>query len=142
MTPSHAAIGECGHLSVAAVCPPKSDPCARIMRALGLRQGPIPRVDDDSLSAYAEFLSTHLEMPFTAWYPAATSAKQRSENRLTVIELLDPRAHLGDPFDGLFVKTRKGKYEVNLPLGELYVPHGSTNFGLIEDYWHWFWNWR
>ena len=39
-------------------------------------------------------------------------------------------------------KTRKGKYEINLPLIELDVPDDSPNFRFIEDYWYWFWNWR
>ena len=47
-----------------------------------------------------------------------------------------------DEFDGIFCKTRKGKYEVNLPLTELNVPDDSPNFQFIEDYWYWFWNWR
>ena len=58
------------------------------------------------------------------------------------MELLDPTQYLGDEFDGIFCKTRKGKFEVNLPLIELHVPEGSPNFQLIEDYWYWFWNWR
>jgi hypothetical protein len=39
-------------------------------------------------------------------------------------------------------KTRKGDFEVNLPLVELEVPQKSPNFQLTEDYWYWFWNWR
>ena len=33
--------------------------------------------------------------------------------------LLDPAKHLGDGLDGIFCKTRKGTYEINLPLIEL-----------------------
>jgi hypothetical protein len=47
-----------------------------------------------------------------------------------------------DEFDGILCKTRKGKYEINLPLNELEIPQDSPNFQLIEDYWFWFWNWR
>jgi hypothetical protein len=57
-----------------------------------------------------------------------------------VLELLDPAKHLGDGFDGIFSKTRKGKYEINLPLIELEVPDDGPNCEFIEDYW--FWNWR
>ena len=59
-----------------------------------------------------------------------------------VLELLNPKKHLGDEFDGIFCKTRKGKYEVNLPLTELQIPLDSPNSQLIEDYGYWFWNWR
>ncbi len=47
-----------------------------------------------------------------------------------------------DPFDGIFCKTSKGKYEINLPLIELKVPDDNPNFQFIEDYGYWFWNWR
>ena len=57
-------------------------------------------------------------------------------------ELLDPAKCVCDEFDGIFCKTRKGRFEVNLPLIELEVPEDDPNFQLIEDYWYWFWNWR
>lgn len=25
---------------------------------------------------------------------------------------------------------------------DLYLPEDSFSFHLIDDYWHWFWNWR
>ena len=59
-----------------------------------------------------------------------------------VKELLDPEKHLGDGFDGIFAKTSKGKYKINLPLIELEVPDDTPNCQFIEDYWFWFWNWR
>jgi len=58
------------------------------------------------------------------------------------LQLLDPVKHLGDPLDGIFCKTGKGRYEVNLPLIDLYLPEESQDFQLIEDYWYWCWNWR
>ena len=45
-----------------------------------------------------------------------------------------------DEFDGIFCKTIKGKYEINLPLTELDVPADSPNFQFIKDYR--LWNWR
>jgi hypothetical protein len=114
----------------------------RIMKALGLTGGFLPRVDEDSLSRYYEFLSANLSFPFAAYYPHPTNAREQSEFRCYVLELLDPTIHLGDEFDGIFCKTRKGKYELNLPLIELELPQGSPNCELIEDFWYWFWNWR
>ena len=67
--------------------------------------------------------------------------QEESAFRCVVLELLDPAKHLGDEFDGIFCKTRKGKYDINLPLIELELPDDSRNFQLIEDYWFWFWNW-
>ena len=78
----------------------------------------------------------------TAYYPQPTSAWEKIQFRCTVLELLDPTRYLGDELDGIFCQTRKGNFEVNLPLIELHVPEDSPNFQLIEDYWYWFWNWR
>jgi hypothetical protein len=102
----------------------------------------IPRVDDESLSRYYKHLQAHLGFPFSAHYPKPTTSREDEEFRCTVLELLDPAKFLGDGFDGIFCKTRKGRYDLNLPLIELYLPENSFRFQLIEDYWFWFWNWR
>ncbi len=59
-----------------------------------------------------------------------------------MVELLDPAKDICDEFDGIFCKTGKGKCEINLPLIELESPDDNPNFQFIEDYGHWFWNWR
>jgi hypothetical protein len=102
----------------------------------------IPRVEEHSLSRYYKYLTEHLCLPFIAHYPKPTNSEETEEFRCTVLELLDPAKHLGDGFDGIFCKTRKGKYEINLPLIELEIPDDIPNFQFIEDYWFWFWNWR
>jgi hypothetical protein len=114
----------------------------RIMAALGIISGGLPKVSEEALAKYHSYLSKKLVLPFTAYYPLPTSAQEHSEFRCAVDELLDPTEHLGDEFDGIFCKTCKGKFEVNLPLIELHVPEGSPNYQLVEDYWYWFWNWR
>jgi hypothetical protein len=83
-----------------------------------------------------------LLFPFTATYPEPKTLLEEVEHRCTVVELLDPAKGICDEFDGIFCKTRKGKYGVNLPLTELRVPDDNPNFQFIEDYWYWFWNWR
>ena len=94
-----------------------------------------------STGTISTFRSTR-EFPFLAHYPKPATSQEGNEFRCTVLELLDPAKHLGDGFDGIFCKTRRGKYEINLPLIELEVPEDSPDFQLIEDYWYWFWNWR
>ena len=94
------------------------------------------------MARYHAYLSANLSLPFTAYYPQPMNAQEKTQFRCTVLELLDPTQYLGDEFDGIFCKTRKGNFEVNLPLIELHVPHDSPDFQLIEDYWYWFWNWR
>ena len=113
----------------------------RILEALG-PVSDIPRVDEQPLSRYYKYLSEHLCLPFAAHFPKPATSQEEEEFRCTVLELLDPAKYLGDGFDGIFCKTRKGKYEVHLPLIELEVPDDSPNFQFIEDYWYWFWNWR
>jgi hypothetical protein len=114
----------------------------RIMAALGLTGGPLPRVDDETLSRYYKYLSATLPLPFTAYYPEPKDVREGVAFRCTVLELLDPAVYLGDGFDGIFCKTRKGRYEINLPLIELEVPQDSLSFQLVDDFWYWFWNWR
>lgn len=129
-------------LQVAAVPSPGVDQTERIRAALGLATGDLPRVGQDTLARYYAYLSMNMSLPFTAYYPQPTCVQENSQFRCTVLELLDPTQHLGDEFDGICCKTRKGKFEVNLPLIELHVPHGNPQFQLIEDYLYWFWNWR
>jgi len=114
----------------------------RIMAALGVSSDRLPTVNEETLSQYYQYLSAKLSLPFSASYPEPMNRQEQSQFRCTVLELLDPAKYLGDEFDGIFCKTRKGKYEINLPLIELNLPQDGPNFQLIEDYWYWFWNWR
>ena len=102
----------------------------------------MPSVNEETLSRYHKYLTARLSLPFRAHYPAPRTSLEEVEYRCTVLELLDPVSDICDEFDGIFCKTRKGKYEINVPLIELEVPKNSPNFQLIEDYWFWFWNWR
>ena len=112
------------------------------MTALGLSQNRLPLVDDDTLSRYYRYLSENLSFPFTAHYPKPTNLREEILYECTVVALLDPSKYVSDDFDGIFCKTEKTGFEVNLPLVELEVRQDSSNFQLIEDYWYWFWNWR
>ncbi len=100
------------------------------------------KFDGDTLARYYAYLATHLPLPFTAYYPRPVSEEEKSEFCCSVVELLDPDECLGDEFDGIFCRIRKGRFETNLPLIELHVPPGSLQFQMIEDHWYWFWNWR
>jgi hypothetical protein len=126
--------------------PPVPSPSAtqteRITTALGPTTDGLPRVDEDTLARYHKYLSANLSLPFTAYYPQPMNPQEKTQFRCTVLELLDPTKHLGDEFDGIFCKTGKGRFEVNLPLIELHIPQDSPGFQLVDDYWYWFWNWR
>ena len=114
----------------------------RIIEALGPFGERSPSVDEETLSRYYNYLSARLSFPFTAHYPEPTSSLEEVQYRCIGLELLDPTKDIYDDFDGIFCKTRKGRFEVNLPLIELKIPEDSPNFQFIEDYWFWFWNWR
>ena len=129
-------------LEVVAESPPEHCQRDRIIEALGPLDGHLPSVGEETLSRYYKYLTARLSFPFAAHYPEPRSSLEEVEHRCTVLELLDPSKYICDEFDGIFCKTRKGKYEINLPLIELEIPQDSPNFQFIEDYWYWFWNWR
>lgn len=114
----------------------------RILAALGTTARRLPRVDERMLRHYYQHLAENLSLPFEAHYPVVENPWEEVLHRCTVVELLDPDKHAGDEFSGLFCKTRKGGFEVNLPLAELEISQDDPNFQRIEDYWYWFWNWR
>jgi hypothetical protein len=142
MSISTIAETNCNSLPLPAVSSPNLDQTGRILAILGVATGGPPRVDDETLARYYAYLSANMSLRFTAYYPQPMNAQEKTQFCCSVLELLDPTQHLGDEFDGIFCKTRKGKYEINLPLNELEIPQDSPNFQLIEDYWYWFWNWR
>ena len=114
----------------------------RIIEALGPMRQHLPIVDEETLSRYFRYLTVTLSFPFTAHYPAPKNSLEEQQDRCLVLALLDPINDICDEFDGIFCKTRKENFEVNLPLIELEIPQDNPNFELIEDYWFWFWNWR
>ena len=114
----------------------------RIRVALGLKRDRLPGVNEETLSQYYKYLAANLSFPFAAYYPEPKNSQEAEEFHCEVVEVIDPAQYLGDEFDGIFSKVRKGAYEVNLPLLDLYLPEDDPNFQLIEDYWFWFWNWR
>ena len=118
-----------------------SDQEQRIKAALGC-VGQIPRVDEKSHSRYYRYLSENLAFPLAAQFPEPVTPQEEMEFRCTVVRLLDPAKNLGDLFYGIFCSTRQGDNEVMLPLIDLCLPAGSRDAQLVEDYWHWFWNWR
>ncbi len=126
------------------VTEPRSEPDQRnrILEALWPSGEHLHSVDEETLSRYYKYLTVRLSFPFAATYPEAKTSLEESQHHCTVMELLDPANDICDEFDGILCKTRKGKYEVTLPLIELEISQVSSNFQLVEDYWFWFWNWR
>jgi hypothetical protein len=122
--------------------PRGDDQKERILATLGPTDDRLPVVDDDTLHEYYEYLSANLSLPFTAHYPKPMNPREEVLHECTVLGLFDPSKCVNNEIDGIFCRTQKAEFEVNLPLVELDVPKGSFNFQMIEDYWDWFWNWR
>jgi hypothetical protein len=121
---------------------PERERKKRILAALGQADSQDLRVGPQSLARYYDYLAAHLELPFAVCYPPPSTPAEALRDRCQVVELLDPRTALGDEFDGIFCRTRKGRFQVNLPLVELTVLPPSKNVELLRDYEYWFWHWR
>jgi len=115
---------------------------ARILAVLGLTSSRLPQVDDGHLFRYYEYLAASLTFPFEARCPEPTTSLEEVAHSCTVLDLLDPTKYSSDEFSEILCKTRKGHFEVNMPLVELEVSQDSPNFQAIEDYWYWLWNFR
>ena len=61
----------------------------RIIEALG-SESHIPRVHEESLFRYYEYLAEHLRLPFIAHFPKPMNSEEECEFRCTVLKLLDP----------------------------------------------------
>ena len=120
---------------------PELDQKNRIIEALG-SVSHIPAVHEEPLFRYYKYLMERLCFQFIAHFPKPMNSEEEDDFCCTALMLLDPAKHLGDGFDGILCKTRKGAYEIILPLIDLYLPEDSFRFQLIDDYWFWFWNWR
>jgi hypothetical protein len=142
MTPATSLETAWRGLEVVTTAAPAGGREKRILAALGAAHDRWPFMDDETLASYYRYLSENLSFPFTAYYPEPTNPREKALYECAVLGLLDPRRLAGDEIDGVFCKTQKAECEVNLPLVELEVPQDSPNSQLIEDYRHWFWNWR
>ena len=129
-------------LQLAAVCSPTADQTERILAAFGPSADGMPKVDQARWPDTMRTCRRTCRCRFRPTTRSRGTPQEKVEFRCRVVELLDPTQHMGDEFDGIFCRIRKGNFEVNLPLVELFVPDESPNFQLIEDYSFWFWNWR
>jgi hypothetical protein len=140
---SHAILGDPLSETCVVVPPqPSRDRRKRILAALGLSSKQGLRVSEKSLACYYDYLAARLELPFAAYYPPPSDPAHAVDERCEVIELLDPRTDICDEIDGLYCRTRKGRFPVNLPLVELTVLAPPKNLELLADYEYWFWHWR
>ena len=114
----------------------------RIRAALGLANGPLPRVQSKWLHRYHEYLAANLLLPFDAEYAEDIAGYRQLVSPITVVALLHPDDHDRHEDFGLLCRAHRGSQSIELPLAEVELTKDSPNGQFIEDYWYWFWNWR
>jgi hypothetical protein len=111
----------------------------RIRMVFGLTSNDLlPDVNDESLEAYHEYLSSNLVFPFTAEYRAEYGRLEQAK----VIGLGDPDDDpMIDDEYGILCEARLEGQIGSVPLGELDNAKGKPNRQLVDDYCYWFHNW-
>ena len=112
----------------------------RIRMVFGLTSNdPLPDVDDETLKAYREHLSTNLVFPFTAEH----RAEYGHAKGVKVTSLRDSDDDpMIDEMYGILCEAQTEVQILTLPLSELEDAQGKPNRQLIQDYCYWFWNWQ
>ena len=114
----------------------------RIRAVLGVSDGPLPEVRNETLQRYYAYLTTHLSLPFQVRHPEPIGLHEEIVRTVRVVGILDPSKVLDGESLGIVCKARQGKRRIELSLADLEVEEDDPNHQLIEDYWYWFWNWR
>jgi hypothetical protein len=97
---------------------------------------PLPEVDDETLTAYRDYLAKNLTFPFHAEH----GAEYGQPERVKVIGLGDTSEEpMIDETYGLLCEARIEGQVVTVPLGEL--EDAKPNRRLIDDYCYWLHNW-
>jgi uncharacterized protein YodC (DUF2158 family) len=109
----------------------------RIRMVFGLTSNdPLPEVDDETLTAYRDYLAKNLTFPFHAEH----GAEYGQPERVKVIGLGDTSEEpMIDETYGLLCEARIEGQVVTVPLGEL--EDAKPNRRLIDDYCYWLHNW-
>jgi hypothetical protein len=115
----------------------------RIRMVFALPDGaPLPPVEDSTLTAYFDYLSANLTLPFEAIYCPTSGDVRQLIHYVQIFELADPRQLRKHNLYGLLCKAQNAKETLDLPLAELGVREENPNCQLIDDYAYWFHNWR
>jgi hypothetical protein len=114
----------------------------RILAALGLASGPLPKVQKEWLIRYHDHLVAKLFFPFEAEYAEDISGHRQIVSTVDVLALIHPDSHPLDAEHGLLCRVRRGSEEIDVPLVDVEIQGNTSNSCFIEDYWYWIWNWR
>jgi hypothetical protein len=112
----------------------------RIRAILGLRKGAsLPNVNAESMLLYYRHLLDRMTFPCEATYSSDAAG---TASPVIVTGLVDPETIPFDNRVGLCC-TAYCEDEVDVvPLVDIEIGEGCSNFHLAEDYWFWVWNWR
>jgi hypothetical protein len=112
---------------------------SRIRRVFELTEdAPIPRVGQDSLLKYREFLEAALSFPFQALYAETRAPVRRLFRCVDVLGLAEMASRRAST---LMARVQNAHGEIEIPLAELGVRDDDPNHQLIDDFAYWFWNW-
>ena len=115
----------------------------RVVRILGLRDDKrLPKVSDETLGVYHNYLSKNLTFPFEGEYSCETGPLENARYDINVIGILDINECSDLTFYGLFCRGKQGRRKIVVPLAEVEVKQEGRNKQLIKDYRSWFWNYR
>jgi hypothetical protein len=118
--------------------PPENED-SRIRRVFELTEdAPIPRVSQDSLLKYREYLEGALAFPFQALYAETTAPVRRLFRCVDVLGLSQTTSRRAST---LMARVQNSHGELEIPLAELGIRDDDPNHQLIDDFAYWFWNW-
>lgn len=101
----------------------------------------LPAVGTESLWKYHRYLLTRLAFPFQA-----SNCEEVEplvfDRAITVAGLINPDEIAAEKSTGILCKAWLAGHEIRPPLALLKPEDNGVNSRLIDDYWHWFWNFR
>ena len=114
----------------------------RLRTVFGLTAGQrLPHVAKESLRKYHRYLAARLVFPFQA-SECDEVEPLVFDNAIQVAALVDLREVELDASRGILCKASAHGRAIRPGLAALQSGDHSVNRRLIEDYWHWFWNFR
>jgi hypothetical protein len=101
---------------------------------------PLPKVDEETLQTYYDFLAFNLSFPFPAEHTPESGQLFRHSRIVKVVGLGDPDEPMVDERYGVLCVVRHRRQVLVVPLAELEVEKGKPHRQLVGDYAHWFRN--
>jgi hypothetical protein len=112
----------------------------RIRAALGVSAGdPLPKVGVESLRIYADYLRNSISFNF-GFFAAELPCEDGSCTDTVYVDGILGEEWI-DEFSGVVCYTYSCSFDT-IPMSKLTLPEDDPNYELLNDYQHWFRNWR